>query len=158
MKAAFFIIITTIIIICFLNRAGAERDTGMTPPLPKAGQNLHLRWPTPAFWLNWALCLPVACPGGGVRGPSRLAPNRAWPVLLLEHCMERAVQAGFGAAELGFPYACRTSELWMVAEQAGLELVLLNTPPSTPPPNQMAFHCQAFLLLHSPRIPSQLLT
>ncbi|XP_054836713.1 putative hydroxypyruvate isomerase [Eublepharis macularius] len=64
--------------------------------------------------------------------PLRFAANLAW--LFQEHPtlpqrIEAAAQAGFQAAELGFPYACSASELRAAAERAGLELILLNTPP-----------------------------
>ncbi|XP_060087630.1 putative hydroxypyruvate isomerase [Heteronotia binoei] len=64
--------------------------------------------------------------------PLRFAANLAWmfqeqPTLLER--IEAAARAGFKAAELGFPYACSASELRAAAERAGLELVLLNTPP-----------------------------
>ncbi|XP_053101424.1 putative hydroxypyruvate isomerase [Hemicordylus capensis] len=64
--------------------------------------------------------------------PLRFAANLAW--LFQEQAtlplrMEAAARAGFRAVELGFPYDCDAAELRAAAERAGLEVVLLNTPP-----------------------------
>ncbi|XP_048353122.1 putative hydroxypyruvate isomerase [Sphaerodactylus townsendi] len=64
--------------------------------------------------------------------PLRFAANLAWMFQeqpTLPQRIEAAARAGFRAAELGFPYACSASELRAAAERAGLEVVLLNTPP-----------------------------
>ncbi|XP_042318954.1 putative hydroxypyruvate isomerase isoform X1 [Sceloporus undulatus] len=63
----------------------------------------------------------------------RLAANLSW--LFQEEAglaarMEAAARAGFRAAELAFPYAeGAPEEVSAAAQRAGLELVLLNTPP-----------------------------
>ncbi|XP_061488649.1 putative hydroxypyruvate isomerase [Rhineura floridana] len=64
--------------------------------------------------------------------PLRFAANLAWLFQeqpTLPQRMEAAAQAGFRAAELGFPYACGAAELRAAAEGVGLQLVLLSTPP-----------------------------
>ncbi|XP_003220293.2 putative hydroxypyruvate isomerase [Anolis carolinensis] len=65
--------------------------------------------------------------------PLRLAANLAWlfqEEATLAGRMEAAGRAGFRAAELAFPYAQGApEELRAAAEGAGLEVVLLNTPP-----------------------------
>ncbi|KAJ7332848.1 hypothetical protein JRQ81_015028 [Phrynocephalus forsythii] len=64
--------------------------------------------------------------------PLRFAANLAWlfqEEATLPRRMEAAARAGFRAAELSFPYACGAADLRAAADRAGLELVLLNTPP-----------------------------
>lgn len=66
--------------------------------------------------------------------PLRFAANLAWLFQeqpTLPQRMEAAAQAGFAAVELAFPYAYGARELRAAAERAGLEVVLLNTPPGT---------------------------
>lgn len=81
--------------------------------------------------------------------PLRFAANLAWMFQeqpTLPQRIEAAARAGFRAAELGFPYSCSASELRAAAERAGLELVLLNTPPGTPPPNRCSLSRSLALL------------
>ncbi|XP_062996200.1 putative hydroxypyruvate isomerase [Elgaria multicarinata webbii] len=64
--------------------------------------------------------------------PLRFAANLDWlfqEQTTLPQRMEAAARAGFRAVELGFPYVCDAEDLQAAAERAGLEVVLLNTPP-----------------------------
>nr|XP_020638880.1 putative hydroxypyruvate isomerase [Pogona vitticeps] len=64
--------------------------------------------------------------------PLRFAANLGWlfqEEATLPRRMQAAGRAGFRAAELPFPYGCAAPELRAAAERAGLELVLINTPP-----------------------------
>lgn len=67
--------------------------------------------------------------------PLRFSANVSWLFPELSSLPERlraAGNSGFKAAEVGWPYAEPPEALARVAREAGLQLVLINTPPGAP--------------------------
>ncbi|XP_021105567.1 putative hydroxypyruvate isomerase isoform X4 [Heterocephalus glaber] len=86
--------------------------------------------PPSAFRCSWTL--PAPDPPGLAMAPLRFSANLSWLFPELPGLPERlraAGSSGFEAAEVAWPYAEPPEALERAARDAGLHLVLINTPP-----------------------------